>query len=497
MKKILGLDLGTNSIGWALINQNFEEKQGEIVGLGSRIIPMSQDILGEFDKGNSVSQTAERTGFRGVRRLRERHLQRRERLHIVLNLLGFLPQHYANHIDFDKKLGKFLPETEPKLAYNENNEFVFMNSFHEMLNDFKQSQPDILSNGQKVPFDWTIYYLRQKALTSKIENEELAWLLLHFNQKRGYYQLRGEEEEDNKNKLIEFHSLRVVDVIADEPQKGKTEIWYSIVLENGWVYRRASKNPMFDWKDKTKEFIVTTDLNDDKTVKTDKDGKEKRSFRAPAEEDWTLRKKKTESEIEQSQKTAGQYIYDTLLINPKQKIKGKLIRTIERKFYKDELIRILNKQLELNPVFNNAHLFKACVEELYPHNDSHKNILAQKGFVHLFVEDILFYQRPLRSQKSLISNCPLESRSYTLEGVKRYEPIKCVPRSHPLFQEFRLWQWIQNLKIYSRDTDADFTKQHLVNDEDIAKLFDFLNERKEIEQKALLKYLKISDKTYR
>ena len=497
MKKILGLDLGTNSIGWALINQNFEEKQGEIVGLGSRIIPMSQDILGEFDKGNSVSQTAERTGFRGVRRLRERHLQRRERLHIVLNLLGFLPQHYANHIDFDKKLGKFLPETEPKLAYNENNEFVFMNSFHEMLNDFKQSQPDILSNGQKVPFDWTIYYLRQKALTSKIENEELAWLLLHFNQKRGYYQLRGEEEEDNKNKLIEFHSLIVVDVIADEPQKGKTEIWYSIVLENGWVYRRASKNPMFDWKDKTKEFIVTTDLNDDKTVKTDKDGKEKRSFRAPAEEDWTLRKKKTESEIEQSQKTVGQYIYDTLLINPKQKIKGKLIRTIERKFYKDELIRILNKQLELNPVFNNANLFKACVEELYPHNDSHKNILAQKGFVHLFVEDILFYQRPLRSQKSLISNCPLESRSYTLEGVKRYEPIKCVPRSHPLFQEFRLWQWIQNLKIYSRDTDADVTKQHLVTDEDIAKLFDFLNERKEIEQKALLKYLKISDKTYR
>ncbi|GAB1418113.1 hypothetical protein MASR2M12_08780 [Bacteroidales bacterium] len=94
MKKILGLDLGTNSIGWALIEQDFENKQGKILGMGSRIVPMSQDILGEFDKGNSVSQTAERTGFRGTRRLRERHLLRRERLHRVLNVLGFLPEHY-------------------------------------------------------------------------------------------------------------------------------------------------------------------------------------------------------------------------------------------------------------------------------------------------------------------------------------------------------------------------------------------------------------------
>ncbi|OJV39335.1 MAG: hypothetical protein BGO29_07555 [Bacteroidales bacterium 36-12] len=37
MKKILGLDLGTNSIGWALVEQNFDEKQGKILGMGSRI----------------------------------------------------------------------------------------------------------------------------------------------------------------------------------------------------------------------------------------------------------------------------------------------------------------------------------------------------------------------------------------------------------------------------------------------------------------------------
>src|ERR1700741_2606410 len=124
MKKILGLDLGTNSIGWALIQQDFQNKQGEILGMGSRIIPMSQDTLSEFNKGNSVSQTATRTGFRGKRHLRERHLLRRERLNRVLNILGFLPEHYASQIDFEKRLGQFLENTEPKLVYK-NRDFIF------------------------------------------------------------------------------------------------------------------------------------------------------------------------------------------------------------------------------------------------------------------------------------------------------------------------------------------------------------------------------------
>tara|TARA_R110002033_G_C3748121_1_gene225868 strand:+ start:156 stop:467 length:312 start_codon:yes stop_codon:yes gene_type:complete len=103
MKTILGLDLGTNSIGWALIEQDFEKKEGLIKGLGSRIIPMSQDVLGKFDSGVSISQTAERTGYRGVRRLIQRNILRRERLHRVLNILDFLPEHYADSIDFEKK----------------------------------------------------------------------------------------------------------------------------------------------------------------------------------------------------------------------------------------------------------------------------------------------------------------------------------------------------------------------------------------------------------
>jgi CRISPR-associated endonuclease Csn1 len=502
MKKILGLDLGTNSIGWALVEQDFETKSGKILGMGSRIIPMDAAIMGDFDKGNSVSQTKERTGFRGVRRLRERHLLRRERLHRVLNVLGFLPEHYAIQIDFEKRLGQFLNETESKIAWkeilneqkNKNDfDFTFQKSFYEMVDDFKANNQNI-----KIPYDWTIYYLRNKALTQKIEKEELAWILLNFNQKRGYYQLRGEEEEEKQNKLVEFHSLKIVDVVADEKPNNKGDMWYSLHLENGWIYRRASKTPLFDWKGKVRDFIVTTDLNDDGTVKTDKEGNEKRSFRAPSEDDWTLLKKKTEADIDKSQKTVGTYIYEILLKNPNQKIRGKLVRTIERKFYKDELVAILKKQIELQPELFTEDLYNDCIRELYRNNEERQLVLSKRDFVHLFVNDIIFYQRPLRSQKSSIGNCTLEYRKHKdKDGNEVTEYLKAVPKSNPLYQEFRLWQWLFNLKIYKKDNDADVTEQFIINIADKEKLFDFLNNRKEIDQKALLKYFKITDKTHR
>ncbi|OYQ38414.1 type II CRISPR RNA-guided endonuclease Cas9 [Flavobacterium cyanobacteriorum] len=493
MKKILGLDLGTNSIGWALVNHDYNEMQGKVLGIGSRIIPMSQDIKDEFGKGNSVSQTAERTGFRGIRHLRERSLLRRERLHRVLNVLNFLPPHFASQIDFQKRLGQFIKDAEPKLAYN-NNDFIFRTAFEEMLEDFKKKQPEIIKDGKKVPYDWTIFYLRKKALTQKISGEELAWILLNFNQKRGYYQLRGEEDEENKNREVAFYSLEIVDVIADEEPNKKGETWYSLILENGWVYRRSSKTSLLDWKNKTRDFIVTTELNHDGSVKLDKDGVEKRSFRAPGADDWGLVKAKTQNEIIKSEKEVGEYIYDELLKNPTQKIKGKLVRTIERQFYKNELIAILKKQIALQPELFTNELYDDCVRELYRNNEAHRINLGKRDFIHLFVDDILFYQRPLRSQKSSVSNCTLEYRIFKVkdkEGnpVEKKEYLKAMPKSHPLYQEFRVWQWLFNLKIINKDDNSDVTSTLLKTSEDLEQLFAFLMTQKEVNHKDVLGYL--------
>ena len=199
------------------------------------------------------------------------------------------------------------------------------------------------------------------------------------------------------------------------------------------------------------------DLNNDGTTKVDKDGKEKRSFRAPSEDDWTLLKKKTESDIERSNETVGTYIYNTLLQNPTQKINGKLVRTIERKFYKQELKAILEKQKEFHSELNDAELYHTCLNELYGNNEAHRNSNANRDFTYLFLNDIIFYQRPLKSKKSLISNCKYETRTFINKenGEKQTDAIKCIAKSHPLYQELRLWKFIQDLKIIEREKDIN------------------------------------------
>lgn len=501
MKKILGLDLGTNSIGWGVVNAYVDaegkERLTSISASGSRIIPMDAAVLGDFDRGNSKSQTAERTRLRGIRRLLERSLLRRERLLRVLSLMNFLPSHYASQVD---RYGKFISDAEPKLAWNKTSdghyEFLFQSSFQEMLSEFQLHHPEWLEEGKKIPYDWTLYYLRKKALTQKISKEELAWVLLSFNQKRGYYQLRGEEEQGEERKEVKYCALKVVSVEDSGEQKGSgKERWYNIYLENGWIYRRASSIPL-DWEGKVKEFVVTTELDETGAPKKDKEGNVKRSFRTPKEDDWGLLKAKTQDSIDESGKTVGAYIYDALLCNPNQKIKGKLVRVIERKYYKEELSVILRKQQEFHTELCDISLLKECVEELYPNNQVHRNVLSAKDFVYFLIEDILFYQRPLKSKKSLVADCPYESHVYKKEGVLHSVPLKCVPKSHPLFQEFRLWHFISYLRIYQREkivdgslkTDVDVTGEFLKNETDYADLFEWLNDEKSIDQKKLLAY---------
>ena len=497
MKTILGLDLGTNSIGWAKVCVDDNGNYTREIKLGSRIIPMSQDTLSNFDKGVTESSTAARTGFRGIRRIRERALQRRERLHRVLHVMGFLPQHYDNALGWNRAeattYGKFLDYGEPKLAWEKQEggsmRFLFMDSFHEMMADFAVSQPGLVADGKKIPLDWTLYYLRKKALTQAIRKEELAWILLNFNQKRGYYQLRGEEDEENPAKREEYHELKVVSVEAAEEGKGGNT-WYNVTLENGWIYRRQSKTELKDWVGKIRQFIVTTEYEQDGvTIKKDKNGEVKRSFRAPSEDDWGLRKKRTESLLEDSGKTVGAFIYDHILSEPTDKIRGNFIRTIERKYYKKELEAILLEQTKHHKELKDQNTLIACIKELYQNNKPHQDSLMKKDMTYLLITDLIFYQRPLKSKKSLIADCPYEYYEYVIKetGEIKRQGIKCIAKSNPYYQEFRLWQFIINLRLYDKTNEKEVTSEYLSSTEDYNKLFTYLNDRKDINQEALLK----------
>ena len=510
MKKILGLDLGTNSIGWAVVEK--DENAGRIIKSGSRIIPMDAATLGDFASGNTKSQTADRTSKRSARRMRERFLLRRERLHRLLHILGFLPMHYEEKIGWDldndrKHYGTFLENEEPKIAWMKNGEkkyeFIFKSSFREMLEDFKKYHPDILSDGKKIPYDWTLYYLRQKALSQPIDKEELAWIILNFNQKRGYNQQRDEVLEASDDKKEEYMCLTVLSVTPDADAKGK-DIWYNIRFENSdIVYRRKSKYPL-NWVGKKRNIVVTTKLDEDGNPKLKKDGSIDYSVKSPNDDDWALQKIKTEQDLKTSQQTVGQFIYATLLANPSEKIRGGLVRTIERDFYKEELEKILKKQSEFHAELKDRHLYDQCIHELYRNNESHRNNIAKNDFTFLILEDVLFYQRPLKSKKSLIDDCPYESH----QGVDKETGeicifhLKCIAKSNPYYQEYRVWKFLSDMRIIANTkeinghvhTDVDVTSEFLPDNESWSNLFVWLNDKGHITQGDILAYLGIKKK---
>lgn len=356
-----------------------------------------------------------------------------------------------------------------------------------------------MARGMKVPYDWTLYYLRKKALEKAVSGQELAWILLSFNQKRGYYQIRGKEQEEKKDCKLEFYELKVVDVVGTSAGKAKQRE-FCVRLENGMECSiKASEKP--DWVGKMKEFVVITYLNEDGTPKKDKAGKDETKMEVFKEGDWGHLKRRAESRLDRSDTTVGAYIFDALLENPKQKIRGGLVQTIDREYYKRELVMILQKQRQFIPQLTDRELYEACVKTLYQQNEAYRKSISERDFVYLLVDDVIFYQRPLKSKKSLIDDCPYEFHEYKDEEgntVKKF--LKCIAKSHPLYQEFRLWQFVSNLRIYEQGGDAgvqsvdgkDVTQELLPDEESRVKLFDYLNDVSSVSEEGLLKgYFKI------
>jgi len=148
MKKILGLDLGSASIGWALITEDKENgiTNYEISGIGSRIIPYEGTEGKDFAKGTGESRNSSRTKARTARKGYDRYQLRR----------------------------RFLVETLIK---------------NKMFPD------DSLKNLPKMQ----LWELRNKAVDSPISLIELGRLFLWLNQKRGYKSSRSDANLDKKD----------------------------------------------------------------------------------------------------------------------------------------------------------------------------------------------------------------------------------------------------------------------------------------------------------
>lgn len=91
-KHVLGLDLGVGSIGWCLIALDAQGDPAEILGMGSRVVPLNNATdAADFSVGKAFTASQERTARRTMRRGFARYQLRRYRLRRELEKVGMLP----------------------------------------------------------------------------------------------------------------------------------------------------------------------------------------------------------------------------------------------------------------------------------------------------------------------------------------------------------------------------------------------------------------------
>lgn len=185
MKRILGLDLGTNSIGWAVVEEGENEECNKIIGLGCRIVPLDISEKNGFQKGQGISKNQDRTTKRTQRKGYDRYQLRRKALACILRDKQMLPTDELTHID--------------KLEL------------------------------------WT---MRSKAASEKISLQEFGRVLLHLNQKRGYKSARSEANLDKQEtKYVENILNRYAELKAKEQTIGQ------------YFFQELEKNPNFRIKE--------------------------------------------------------------------------------------------------------------------------------------------------------------------------------------------------------------------------------------------------------
>ena len=448
MKKILGLDLGSTSIGWAFVNEaENDNEKSSIIKTGVRVIPLTTDEQGNFEKGKAITTNQERTAKRSARRNLQRYKLRK------------------------KELIKVLKE-----------------------NDFIDDKTILTEEGKGSTFQ--TLKLRAKAATEKIAKEDLARVFIAINKKRGYKSSRKAKNDDegqlidgmgvalklNERKItpgdfaleiLKSGKKNLPDFYRSDLQNEFNKVWdfqknfYPKILNDYLKNELEGKNQKAVWAICEKPFNLVG-------VKRDKSGFDKKlenyEWRNLAHqeklslEQFVVVLQEISKDINSSsgylgeisdrskeiyfnKQTIGQYLFEQVKKNPHTRLKGQVFY---RKDYEDEFDVIWAEQ-----------------------SKHHKELTIE--LKETIKDIIIFYQRRLKSQKGLISICELEGeeKQINIEGKSKLKLIgpRVIPKSSPLFQEFRIWQRLNDVQIENKQERTKF----ILDEDDKKQLFEELN----------------------
>ena len=379
-KHVIGLDIGTNSLGWCLIKE-YEIVKIEIIKTGVHIFPIGTIVDEVSNKEKTKNE--QRRAYRGASRLRYRFKLRRKNLKDRLSQLGMLPDYEKLFKPFNKR------EKLGKLNYE---------------------------RGQS----YQLYKLRAEAINPeiKIPLKEIGRIFMLLNKYRGF-------KSNAKN-------LQQKDSEAGEVKKGYESLQKFIDDSHSQTIGEY----FFKMHEKAKQLY---------------DANKWHNFNEPIDE------------------RAYNNIREIVLFNSNG-IRRHHGRYTLRDMYLNEFDKIWAAQKNHYPEqFTGSKKEYDEVLSL-PYK---QRILALKDFKQTnywhIREYCIYYQRPLKSQKKFVSNCQFERGSFEIKKYKvvenDFEKIKekriwkkkakkACPKSHPLFQEFRIWQKLHQISFSSTEIDV-------------------------------------------
>jgi CRISPR-associated endonuclease Csn1 len=428
MKKILGLDLGTTSIGWAFINESENDKEvSNIVKSGVRVVSLTTDEQNNFKLGKTITTNASRTEKRGARRSLQRYKLRRKALQDELISSGIIKR-----------------------------DFVL---------------PLIDKDPRK------IWELRAKAARERIELDDFVRILFAINKKRGYKSNRKAKDEG--------------DGLAVDGMKVAMELYDKQITPGQYVYNRLVEGkrfiPDFYPSDLQAEFSKIWET-------------QKTFYQKEMTDDLLLSlagSKKTDTGVKLRKAWALQGVKPTGT-NDEKKLEayGHRSRAVKEQVNLEELALVLSdingqlgstsgllgqisdrsKILVIDKITVGEYLYNRVKQS--PHNLLKKQVFYRQDYLDEFeaiwekqsnfypqltnelkaeLRDItIFYQRRLKSKKGELSICELEEYEVVKDGKTRVTGPKVAPKSSPLFQEFRLWQTLNDLKIKGKKGDIEY-----------------------------------------
>jgi CRISPR-associated endonuclease Csn1 len=426
MKKILGLDLGTTSIGWAFINESENENEtSSIINSGVRIVPLTTDEEADFKKGNTISINADRTLKRGARRGLQRFKQRRDELLEIFSEIKIIAENFT---------------------YAENG----LSTTH------------------------SSYKLRAKSATEVISKDELVQVFLMLNKKRGY-------KSSRKAKTAEEGS-------AIDGMKIAKEIFENNLTPGQWVCKSILNGgkyiPDFYRSDLQKELekiifiqkqyhseIINENLIENLQGKSRTLTSQyfSKTLNIPLVENKGNREEiklqhyrwRNDALLQEMELTVLAYILTEInnQINQSSGYLGAISDRSKELYFNQQTVG----QFQYNQLQKSAHTkLKNQVFYRQDYLDEFEKIWETQAKFHPELNDELkskvrdvtiFYQRRLKSQKHLVSFCEFEKRH------------KAIPKSSPLYQDFRIWQNLNNIVVKN-----ETTKETFLLEEDLKKI---------------------------